>query len=97
MKLQITDPCYEREDKEDKQTDELIKTRNQTIMTKTTTMIMMIMVEITKIKTATKTTSKEMIDKDQTDNSQIGQADKMDHISKETDAQISKIIKKGND
>ena len=58
------------------------------------TMIIMIMVEITKIKTATKITSKEMIDKDQTDNSQIGQADNMDHITKETDDQISKTIKK---
>ena len=96
MKQQTIDPCYEREDKEDKQTDELIKTLNQTVMTKITTMIIMIMVEITKIKTATRITSKEMIDKDQTDNSQIGQADKMDHITKETDDQISKTIKKGN-
>ena len=69
-KQQTIGPCYEREDKEDKQTDELIKTLNQTIITKI--MTIMITVEITKIKTATRITSKEMIDKDQTDNSQIG-------------------------
>ena len=96
-KQQTIGPCYEREDKEDKHTDELIKTLNQTIMTKITTMIIMVMVVITKIKTTTKSTSKEMTDEDQTDNSQIGQDDKMDHITKEIDDQISKTIKIGND
>ena len=93
-KQRITDPCYELEDKEGKQTDGIIKTLNQTIIIKITITTMMITVEITKTKTVIKITCKEMKDKDQTDNSQIDQTDNMDHITKEIDNQTSKTIKK---
>ena len=97
LKQRIIDPCYELEDKEGKQTDEIIKTLNQTIIIKITITIMMKMGEITKIKTVIKITNKEMNNKDQTDNSQIDQTDNMDHITKEIDNQTSKTIKKGID
>ena len=74
-KQQIIGPCYEREDKVDKQTDEIIKTLNQTIIAMITITITMIMGEITKTEMVTKITSKEMIGMDQTDNSQIGKSD----------------------
>ena len=38
-----------------------------------------------------------MTDEDQTDNNQIDQEDKMDHITNEIDDQTSKTTKIGND
>ena len=96
-KQQITGPCCEREDKEGKQIEEITKTLNQAIIIKTMMMIITVMGEITKKEMMTEITNKEMIDKDQTDSSQIDQADKEDHTTKETDDQISKTIRNGID
>ena len=97
MKPQTTDPCYELEDKEDKQIDEITKTHNQVITTKIIIMIIMAMVDRIKITTTTKTTNKEMINKDQIYNTQTDQTGKTDHITNKIDAQINRTIKIGND
>ena len=60
-------------------------------------MIIMIMEEIIRSITTTKTMNKEIINIDQMYNNQTGQTDKMDHTFIKTDAKTSKIIKKGND
>ena len=97
LKPQTTDPCYELEDKEDKQTEEITKTHNQLIMTKIIITITMTTIDQTKTITTTQATNKEMINKDQIYNTQTDQTDKTDHITKKIDAQINETIKKGND